>query len=293
MRRLEAIADPLVPVSSVGLRVTVAHEHGFRDGEPVFVHSFHDEAKRVWFAAWHAVDEEEIGPDGCRLHPDVVPRLSDTQDGVYVTLSSGKPPQPSFFTFTWTYDAPEQERLPEDLLVLVDTSSSMEGTPLRNAKRALFRFVDSKRELGLDDRLGLLTFGGENETGVEVACPPTDGSYEAFVRGVSQARARGRTPMAPALRKAMELLEELPEVPGARRRRRLLLITDGYPCPGGSEEVEELAEEMARQKIYLATVGVGEFFDRQLLTSVAARTRAPFVEVHEIRQLPHLLEALA
>jgi len=50
---------------------------------------------------------------------------------------------------------------------------------------------------------------------------------------------------------------------------------------------------MARQKIYLATVGVGEFFDRQLLTSVAARTRAPFVEVHEIRQLPHLLEALA
>lgn len=296
MRRLEAIAEGSTPRESAGMRASLARDHGFRAGEPIFVCSFHNDEKRVWLAGWHPVDDDEIGPDGCLLHAEVIVWLSDAEGGVYVVLRSGKPPQPDFFTFCWTYEEPDPERLPEDLLVLVDTSSSMEGIPLRNARRALFRFVDCKRDLGLDDRLGLVTFGGEGDDGVDVVCLPgndADGTYDAFARAVSQTRAKGRTPMAAALRKATEVLETLPEEPGVRRRRRLLLITDGYPCPGDAEEIEALADELARQKVYIATVGVGEYFDRQLLTTLAARTRAPFVEVHEIRQLPYLLEALA
>ncbi len=296
MRRLLAILDPSAPPESVGLRLSVARELSFRVGEPVYVADAHDEAKRVWLPGWWEVADDQIGPDGCLLSAEVVGRLSELSEGVYVHLRSGRSPQPSFFTFSWTYEEPEEERPPEDLLVLLDTSSSMGGTPLRNAQRALYAFVDRKRELALEDRLGLVTFGGDAETGVEVVCLPVGeaaGNYDEFVRAVGESRPAGQTPMAAALEKALEILESLPDTGGAPRRRRLLLITDGHPCPRDPDGIEALIERFESERVYLATVGVGEFFDRDLLTSMAARTRAPFVEVHQIRQLPYLLETLA
>ena len=113
------------------------------------------------------------------------------------------------------------------------------------------------------------------------------------MRAIEDTVADGRTPMTAALRKALEVLEELPEASESRRRRKIILISDGYPCPANHEEIDEIIEELARNDIYLATIGVGDLFDRHLLTRMAARTRAPFLEVHQVRQLPYLLEKLA
>ncbi len=294
-RRLQAIVESTGPAESVGLRHSVAAELGLRAGEPIFVINAHESGRRIWLPGWHEVDEDEIGPDGCLLRAELARQLDVPEAGVYVYVSTGRLPEPSFFIFSWTYEEPAGERLPEDLLVLLDTSSSMNGRPLRNAKRALCAFVDRKRDLDLQDRLGLIVFGGDEESGVAIACQPAGdfaGNRRAFVAAVEAARAEGLTPMTAALRKAMAVLNELPELPGSRRRRRLILITDGYPSDD-PQGLDALVQQLEERKIYLATVGVGEFFNRKLLTTMAARTRAPFVEVHQIRQLPFLLEELA
>lgn len=293
LRRLEAFAHPDLEPDCVAVRISVAEELGLHSGEGVFVGSFHDPASRIMLPSWTEAAEGDVGPDGCLVAPELLERLDGLAADRLVVLQSARPPLPCFYTLAWTVHEPETQPRPEDVVVLLDASSSMDGAPLRQAKRALLAFVDQKREAGLGDRLGLVTFGGDGPAGVEVVCRPRDAAAEnqAFVDGVLGVRPAGLTPMAAALRQSMELMQELDV--DASRRRRLVLVTDGYPCPGSADEIRDLAPELADAGVRVATVGVGGGFDRGLLSFLAARTGAPFLEAHSIRQLPVLLEALA
>lgn len=299
MRKLRIFADDGLERNVVGLRLAVAREHGLRSGEPVDLRAPWDDRLRRRLAGWCEVDESEIGPDGCLVHPAELEELRRSFEDPYVVVESGRRPMPAFYALTWTVDEPRAERRAEDLLVIVDTSASMEGTPLRHARRALHGFVDRKRELGLDDRLGLVTFGGRGAAGVRVAARPSEAgeSHEGFVRAVRRLRVGGLTPMAEALERAREVFSELmprhADPDSSPRRRRLILVSDGHPCPGSPDEVLAVADTLAAEKVYVATVGVGEHFHRPLLAAVAARTGAHFVEAHRIRHLPALLETLA
>ena len=97
--------------------------------------------------------------------------------------------------------------------------------------------------------------------------------------------------MAEALAQALEILETLEVSPDSRRR--LILVTDGHPCPGAAADVEALLPRLASAGIRVATVGVGDGFDRNLLGRLAAGTNSPFVEVQRIRELLQILESLA
>lgn len=313
MRRLEVFPNADVPPGEVALREAVAHEADCHEGEPVVLRADGNRAARLPLRAWRAASPGEVGPDGCLVHPDTLAEVEALCPDRLVVLESARPPQPTFYVFTWSRTpgpGDGSDDLPEDLIVLVDTSGSMAGAPLRHAQRALFAFADQKREMARtsarSDRLGLVTFGGEGSAGVDVACPPVgpEDEYSPFVDAVGRLRVGGLTPMAEALERGHELVagsgEDSGEVgagggagPRRSRRRRLILLSDGHPCPGSAEEVHDLALRLADDGVYVATVGVGEFFDRRLLMTLAARTGAPFLEAQSIRRLPRLLEELA
>ena len=291
-RRFQALSRPGLDSETVGLRPSSAREMGLRRGEPLWIESSEQQPRRIHVSGWRA--EPNLGPDGCLMAPEMLARLGMDAMG-YVLLSSARLPQPDFFLFCWSYQEFDQEPRPEDLLVVLDVSGSMAGAPLRSARRALQAFVERRRErrreLGLDDRLGLLTFGGEGEEGVQLACPPAADNDQAFLSAVERTQADGLTPLGAALRKAAGLLEQAPDDDGSPRRRRLVLLSDGYPCPE-DPSLMSLIDELARQEVRVAAVGVGDGFDRRLLSELAARTGGPFLEVRQVRELALLLEEL-
>ncbi len=278
----------------VGLRVEVARELDLREGEPVWVLSALDRRQKVRLPCWYELGPRDVGPDGCVIDPSLARRIGEDPEHGNVFIESGRIPGPDFHVLSWTIAREDKVRPPEDLVILLDVSSSMEGAPIRAAKRALFTLLDAKREAGRSDRLGLVTFGGVDDSGIRVACDPTqdDESYSSFSAAVEGCRAYGWTPMAAGVQRACDLFESLARAPGARDERRIILVTDGYPTDGADELLAAL-ERAGVAEIAIATVGVGSYFDRQLLGAIAARSQAPFVEVHRMRDLILMLEELA
>jgi Mg-chelatase subunit ChlD len=272
----------------------VARRLELQDGEPLYLTNCEAPDRHLRVPGWYA--EKKLGPDGCLVSGEVLANLGVPAEG-YIFLDSAKPPQPSFHLFCWTYEDVDEEPAPEDLLVLLDVSGSMEGAPLRSAKRALLGFLDRRRErqreLRLEDRLGLITFGGVGREGVHLICPPAADNRGTFVEAIEAAEAGGATPIGEALEIAIETMQALGSDSGDSTRRRLILVTDGHPYPAEAGSLERIFEELVREDIRVATVGVGEHFDRELLSSLAARTEAPFVEVQRMRDLILLLEELA
>lgn len=292
--RFQALTRSNLPTDGVGLRPSVASRLGLQAGEPLYLTSCETQDRRLRVPGWYA--EKKLGPDGCLVAGEMLASLGIPAEG-YLFLDSARPPQPSFHLFCWTHEDIDEEPAPEDLLVLLDVSGSMQGAPLRSAKRALIGFLDRRherqRELRLADRLGLITFGGTGREGVQMICPPAVDDQGAFLEAVEAAEATGATPMAEALQVAIETLRALGSTAGDTQRRRLILVTDGYPYPVESGALEGIVEELVREDIRVATVGVGEHFGRELLSSLAARTEASFVEVQRMRDLILLLEELA
>lgn len=297
MLKLLAYPHEDLPADRVGLPSTAARRLKLLAGEPLVATVERPEAPRLIVAGW--AETANVGPDGCLLAPDLLGRLG-IEPGQTVCLDSARLPQPWFWSFFWDYEEPESAARAEDLLILLDTSSSMEGKPLHSAKRALYALLERKRErTGARppqeaeplDRIGLLTFGGEGRAGVRIACAPAGGNEGPLLSAIERCRAGGMTPMAEALTEALAVLETLEPSPDSRRR--LILVTDGHPCPGAAADVEALLPALAAARVRVATVGVGDGFDRNLLSRLAAGTNAPFVEVQRIRELLQTLESLA
>lgn len=110
-----------------------------------------------------------------------------------------------------------------DVVFLLDRSGSMEGWKIVAARRAVARMVDT---LGPDDRFEVVTFSTDldflgGETGV--MRPASDRNRFQAVEFLTRTGAGGGTETAPAIQRAMALLQ-----PGSRTRDAIVfLVTDG------------------------------------------------------------------
>ena len=99
---------------------------------------------------------------------------------------------------------------------LLDTSASMHGVPLDQAKKGLAQFCDEALHLGY--RVGVIAF----ESSPHEVVPATDDIGPLTV-GIRELVTGGSTAMAGAIRMATSrLLEQPPE-------RLIFLVTDGQP----------------------------------------------------------------
>jgi len=118
---------------------------------------------------------------------------------------------------------PEVSRRGRDVVFLLDRSGSMDGWKIAAARRAVARMVDT---LGPDDRLEVATFStrpdflGGDRGGLR---PASDRNRFRAVEFLSQASAGGGTAMAPAIQRAMALLQPTPPA----RDAIVFLVTDG------------------------------------------------------------------
>lgn len=205
-----------------------------------------------------------------RLDRDVVVRWTVAKPEVGVSLDAVRPASDALSEHAYgllTVVPPDRDAdrtsdsidpLPRDLIFLIDTSGSMGGRPLDQAKRVVCAMIDT---LGDRDRVELVEFGSRPvRWRAEPTAATRDGRRQAM-KWVKKLRPSGATEMHAAVLEALRPLR--PEC-----QRQVVLITDGYI---GFEHaiIETLLADLPKN-CRLHTIGVGSAPNRSL-TGPAAR----------------------
>jgi Ca-activated chloride channel family protein len=165
------------------------------------------------------------------------------------------------------------EAAPRDVVFVVDTSSSMRGRPMEQAKAAMRA---SLRGLRGSDTFQILAFSD----GLERSSPsPVVASESSIAEGmtfIDRIRAVGATRMVPAIESALDEAMS----PEAGRVRLVVLVTDGYVA-NEREVLSSIASKLDGERIY--ALGVGGSPNRFLLDRATeiGRGRAMYVGLSE------------
>lgn len=179
---------------------------------------------------------------------------------------------------------PPKQRMPVEMLYMIDVSGSMEGTSIEQARGALLQALDT---LMPTDRFGILAFSsGFGEFAAE-PLPATADNLAAARRYVQRLQAGGGTEMLPAL---LHLMRK-PQIPGYLRH--IILLTDGDL--GNEEEIfAALRSDLGNARLY--TVAIGSEPNLFLATKMAQFGRGTFTHIadnNEIRsQMARLFESI-
>ena len=149
------------------------------------------------------------------------------------------------------------ETTPAAVALVLDTSGSMAGRPLADAKQAMIGLLDA---LGPRDQAAILTF----DVNVRVEQALT-GDRAALVAATNRASASGNTAIYDALAAATAVLDAAP----ANARRTLILMTDGIDNSSRATAGPVLAG-LARSRIVTQVIGLGSDLDRAALQAIAA-----------------------
>ncbi len=209
--------------------------------------------------------------NGCKLDKDfqlyVVPKAERV--GFSLLTQRESPGDRGFFLLLLNPgDSDKIQPVPRDLVIVVDTSSSMEGEKVRQAKAALNHTLDS---LGPDDRFALIAFATTPISFREkLSAASTENRRDASA-WVEDLEAAGGTDISAALEAALVFRAD--EQSG--RTFQVVFLTDGLPTVG-LKETPEILEVLSRRHsrdIRIYTFGVGDDVDAHLLDLLAEKTR--------------------
>lgn len=152
-------------------------------------------------------------------------------------------------------------KLPLNLCLVIDRSSSMRGERLQQVKEAAARIVDM---LGEEDYFSLVTFNDRAEVVVAAQRARNRGDLKRMIGGVE---AAGGTEMATGMALA---IQEIQRAMLGRSVSRILLLTDGRTY-GDESRCVEIARRAQGRGIGLTALGIGGEWNEDLLETMAAR----------------------
>ncbi|WP_322487855.1 VWA domain-containing protein [Chloroflexus sp.] len=167
-----------------------------------------------------------------------------------------------------------------DILLVVDTSGSMEGDKMTMVKAGIETFL---ARILPEDRVGLVTFDSTARLVVPMA-PLNDNRIE-LQTAIQAMRASGRTALFDALVLGKQVLDNLPPAEDDRIRA-MVLLSDGADNSSRAslDEIRRLFDESG---ISIFPVAYGSDADRQVLESIAefARTIVVVGDTGDIAQI--------
>ncbi|WP_296935564.1 marine proteobacterial sortase target protein [uncultured Marinobacter sp.] len=173
--------------------------------------------------------------------------------------------------------------LPRDLVFVIDTSGSMAGESIRQARSALQAGLDT---LTPRDRFNVIQFNSQTHSLFMQPEVATGNNLARARQYVDRLRADGGTEMAPALSRALETASENED--GARVRQ-VIFITDGAV---GNEAAlfRQIRRQLGNQRLF--TVGIGSAPNRHFMREAARWGRGTYTAIHSPSDVDGPLKAL-
>jgi Ca-activated chloride channel family protein len=170
--------------------------------------------------------------------------------------------------------------MPRELLFVVDTSGSMHGVSIAQAKKALGRALDGLRA---NDRFNIIEFNSTTRAlyHQSVAADAVNIAHARnFVRGLE---ANGGTEMRPALRLALD------SASAESHLRQIVFITDG--SVGYEDELYDMIESrLGNARLF--TVGIGSAPNSWFMRKAAELGRGTFVVISALHEVGEKMDRL-
>jgi Ca-activated chloride channel family protein len=196
--------------------------------------------------------------------------IGDKDVGLTALLHRPLKSEKGFFTLLISprMQAPKRYQVPRDLVLVLDTSGSMRGPKMEQARKALKYCLDN---LGASDRFGLINFATTVNCYEDKLLPANAEQVARAKKWVEDLEATGGTAINDALASALELRSK-----EEGRSFTVVFFTDGQATVGeiNANKIVQttLAKNTANTRIF--TFGVGDDVNATMLDQVADKTRA-------------------
>jgi Ca-activated chloride channel family protein len=171
-----------------------------------------------------------------------------------------------------------KERAPLAIAVVLDTSGSMSGDKIEQARKAVVRLIADMRD---DDQIALVRYSDTSQ----VIQPLTrvGSSRASLIAQVNSLQAGGGTFIPGGLRDGLNALDEA----GRGRVKRIILVSDGLDQTRA--QAERLATDGAERGVTVSSIGIGLDFDESYMGGVARSGRGNFAFVDDSTSLAKFL----
>jgi len=210
------------------------------------------------FALYFAPEKDEIGLN-------LLTFKRSGEDGYFLLLAS-----PGM-------DVPEKEVILRDIVFVLDTSGSMAGTKLEQAKKALNFCIENLNE---GDRFEILRFSTEVEPLFDKLVEANKSNRTRAGDFVKDLKPMGATALEDAMLKALALRhrESNPEgqTNSSGRPFVVIFLTDGMPTVGTTDENQIVAhvQKANEDQTRIFCFGIGTDVNTHLLDRITEATRA-------------------
>ncbi|MGD8471166.1 MAG: VWA domain-containing protein [Desulfobacteraceae bacterium] len=151
-----------------------------------------------------------------------------------------------------------------DMVIVLDRSGSMKGRKINDARQAVLQLLSG---LTAKDRFALVTYSDRVQqiSGLKHVTADHGKQLKMLVNGII---AGGGTNLGDGLQTGIDVILAAPENGNAKK---LVLISDGLANKGitDSTRLGQMAAVAVEQEFAISTVGVGNDFNEQLMTTIA------------------------
>lgn len=167
----------------------------------------------------------------------------------------------------------DDKRLPREVIYVIDTSGSMEGTSIAQARAALRMALG---QIAPEDRFNIIQFNSATELLFPSSRQANVTNLAAARRYVDKLKAGGGTEMVPAMQAALEAH------PREGYLRQVVFITDG--AVGNEDQLFQLIQrKLGRARLF--TVGIGSAPNGHFMTKAARLGRGSFTYIGDVGEV--------
>ena len=197
--------------------------------------------------------------------------FTETKGGKTYALLMALPP---------SIPAAEGPRTPREITYIVDTSGSMEGVSMTQAREGLQMALD---RLQPGDRFNVIEFNSVSTPLFRAPVPVDPATLAQARQFVGRLSARGGTEMLPALKLALDT-----DTPSTMLRQ-VVFLTDG--SVGNEDEILKLIHDRIGDR-RLFTIGIGPAPNTFFMTRAAQFGRGTFTYIGDVREVKAKMTAL-
>ncbi len=180
----------------------------------------------------------------------------------------------------------KSQQVPRDMVFVLDTSGSMRGKRMTQARNALKYCLS---HLGPNDRFGLMNFATTVNKYNERLLPVSDENLTQARKWVDDLEATGGTAINDALQTALAMRGD-----DATRTFTVVFFTDGRPTIGetNAEQILKNVQRLNTASTRIFTFGVGDDVNASMLDRLAEGSRALATYVRESEDIEHKVSSL-